>query len=290
MRKILYYSCFLVLYANVVMSQDIPIDNSLLESSSENFVEKVFPTIQVFNFPVTNVLKKGEMKLLLTHHMGKIGQGIDGMFGMYQANSRVGIDLGLTRNFTVGVGNTSRKKYFDGYLKYRFMKQSSKFPVEISGFTSINYSPVLINLPDPVQESWQRIFYYNSLMISRSINEAFSVQLSFSHIHQNLVNSSLDKNDIFCVGFTGNYKLTRMIYFACEYFYFPLNQIVSEDINNHSLSVGIQIHSGPRHVFQIFLSNSESIIPGTVIFENTNKLKMKNLRFCFNIPTTFRIF
>lgn len=81
-----------------------------------------------------------------------------------------------------------------------------------------------------------------------------------------------------------------MIYFACEYFYFPLNQIVSEDINNHSLSVGIQIHSGPRHVFQIFLSNSESIIPGTVIFENTNKLKMKNLRFCFNIPTTFRIF
>ncbi len=290
MQKIFYFLCFSVLFANVVRSQDIPIDNSLLDSSSDNIIEKLFPTIQVFNFPVTNVLKKGEMKLLFTHHMGTIGQGIDGMFGLYQANSRVGIDLGLMRNFTVGVGNTSRKKYFDGYLKYRFIQQSSKFPVEISGYASINYSPVLLNLPDPVQERWQRIFYYNSLMISRSIHEGFSVQLSFSHVHRNLVNSSLDKNDIFCVGFTGSYKLTRMIYLACEYFYFPSNQIVSVDINNHSLSVGIQIHSGPRHVFQIFFSNSENIIPGTVIFENTNKLKIKNLRLCFNIPTTFRIF
>lgn len=290
MRKIFYYFCLSVLCVNVVRSQDIPIDNSLLDSSSENIIEKVFPTIQVFNFPVTNVLKKGEMKLLFTHHMGTIGQGIEGMFGLYQANSRIGMDLGLTRNFTVGVGNTSRKKYFDGYLKYRIIQQSSKFPVEISAYTSINYSPILLNLPDPVQERWQRIFYYNSLMISRLINQGFSVQISFSHIHRNLVNSSFDNNDIFCLGFSGSYKLTRMIYLACEYFYFPPNQIVSEDINNHSISFGIQIHSGPRHVFQIFFSNSENIVPGTVIFENTSKLKLRNLRLCFNIPTTFRIF
>lgn len=269
--------------------EDIPIDNSLGQDS-ETKVDKVFPTIIVYNLPTSTVLRKGELKLYLAHRMGKVGTGIDGFFGLYQANSRIGFDLGMNKFITLGLGTTSQQKFFDGYAKVQLTKQSLQFPFETALYTSIIYSNIKYNVPEDQQHLWQQISYYNQFMISRLINKKIGVQLNLAHVHRNMVKTKIDKNDILSVGGTFNVKLNRMFYFATEYMYLPSNMIGSQDINSHIISTGIQIHTGPRHVFQIFLSNSVGILPSTVITETNSSFLPKNLRISFNIPTTFQLF
>lgn len=279
--------CFFILGLNA--QDDIPVDNSLESSNSSN-VDKNFPTIQIFNLPTTTPLKKGEMKLYLAHRMGVLGTGVDGLFGLYQANSRIGADLGLMKNITIGLGSTSQQKLYDGYIKYRFLSQSSTIPVELAAITMIEYSALKLNNSDDKKAAWQRTSYFNELMLSRAFSSKFSMQLAFAHIHKNMVATKNDKNDMISLGGAVNYKTGRMIYLAAEYMYFPKNQVNSIVVQQHILSLGIQIHTGPRHVFQIFLSNAAGILPGTVLTETTQKLRLNNLRISFNIPTTFNIF
>jgi len=289
MKKLISILAFLCFQYVVFAQDDIPVDNSIAEGESKS-IEKVFPTIQVFNFPTTTVLHKGEMKLYLAHRMGVVGTGLDGLFGLYQANSRFGADLGLTKNITIGVGSTSQQKLYDGYFKIRLIRQTEKFPVELSVFTSAVVSTLKKNYPEDKQASWQRMFYTNELMFSRAITPKFSAQVALAHVHKNMVATSKDKNDIISIGGALNVKTGRMIYWAAEYMYLPNNQIVSSVAQQHIVSLGVQIHTGPRHVFQIFLSNAVGVVPGTIITETQQKFMPKNLRISFNIPTTFNIF
>lgn len=281
-------SCFL--WAHVSLAQDdFPVDNSLMGEES-TVVDKVFPAIQIFNFHTTAILPKGEMKLTFAHRMGVLNTGVEGSFGLYQANSRFGADLGLTPFLTIGVGSTSQKKLYDGYVKFQLTKQSAKFPVETSIFSSVSFSVLKLNYPDNRQAPWQRMFYTSQLLISRSISKKLSVQLAGTYLHKNMVESTNDKNDIFSIGTAMNLRVTRMLYVAGEYVFLPKNQVVPSTVVQHIGSIGIQIHTGPRHVFQIFLSNSVGILPGTVISETQQKFKPKSLRISFNIPTTFKLF
>jgi hypothetical protein len=230
------------------------------------------------------------MKLTFAHRMGVLSTGTSGSFGLYQANSRFGADLGLTSFITFGIGSTSQKKLYDGYVKFQLTRQSAKFPVETSIFSSISFSALKLNYPDNRQASWQRMFYTSQLLVSRSISKKLSVQLTGTYLHKNMVESTNDKNDIFSIGGAVSMKLTRMLYIAAEYVFLPKNQVASLEVQQHIGSLGIQIHTGPRHVFQIFLSNSVGILPGTVISETQQKFKPKSLRISFNIPTTFKLY
>ncbi len=62
MKNLILVFALICFYYNMLAQDDIPIDNGISDSENK-IVEKVFPTIQVFNFPTTTVLKKGEMKL-----------------------------------------------------------------------------------------------------------------------------------------------------------------------------------------------------------------------------------
>ncbi|NSW46545.1 MAG: hypothetical protein HPY79_12095 [Bacteroidales bacterium] len=289
MKKFWFAIALLSLNFNSRAQDDIPVDNSLSDNDNSK-VEKIFPTIQIFNLPTTTLLPKGEMKLYLAHRMGVMGTGLDGLFGLYQANSRFGADLGLNRFLNIGIGSTSQQKLYDGYLKTRIIKQSNKFPLEISAFTSIAISALKPNYPEDKQATWQQVFYTNELLFSRAFSNRFSGQLAFAHVHKNMVATAKDKNDIISFGGALNLKTGRMIYLAAEYMYLPANQVVSTEAQQHIVSLGVQIHTGPRHVFQIFLSNAVGIVPGTVLTETQQKFTPKNLRICFNIPTTFNIF
>lgn len=289
MRKCLLTILGFVFPLIAISQDDIPVDNSLLNTDNSK-VEKIFPTIQIFNFQTTTLLPKGEMKLYLAHRMGVIGTGASDLFGLYQANSRFGADLGINRFFNIGIGSTSQQKLYDGYIKARFIKQSNKFPFEVSLLTSIAISALKPFYPEDKQAVWQQVFYTNELLLSHAFSNRFSGQLAFAHVHKNMVATAKDKNDIVSFGGALNLKTGRMLYIAAEYMYLPDNQIVSVKSQQHILSLGVQIHTGPRHVFQIFLSNAVGIVPGTVITETQQKLIPKNLRISFNIPTTFNLF
>ena len=291
MRKLLF-TWFIVFWLFQGFAQDdIPIVGDFGEDSP--IVDKTFPSIQIFNFPTTDVLPRGEMKLYIGHRMGEISTGIDGLYGLFTANSRIGADLGLLKNLTIGVGSTSQQKIYDGYFKYRIIKQGDrKIPFTISLFSDVSATFAEKSYPDGKDELWRNLSYFSSFMLSRKFNEKFSAQASFAVIHKNLVVSSNDKNTMFSGGLALNYKLSRIWYLAAEYKLFSKNQIKSIHVSSNQVSLGFQLHSGPRHVFQFFLSNSGGLNESTIITETVHQKRMalNHLRICFNIPTTFKLF
>lgn len=291
MNKIAILCLSLLLFTSVYAQDSIPIVDDFGEDSP--IIDKTFPTIQIFNLPTTDVLPKGEMKLYIGHRMGELSTGIDGLFGLFTANSRIGADLGLLKHLTIGFGSTSQQKIYDGYVKYRIIQQGNhKMPITISIFSDISATFAEKTYPDGKDELWRKLSYFSSLMLSRKFSERYAAQASVAVIHKNMVASTDDKNTMYSVGIAMNYKLSRMWYLAGEFNYFPSDQIKSYQVSNKQISLGFQLHTGPRHVFQFFLSNSGGLNENTVITETMHhkKMALNHLRICFNIPTTFKLF
>lgn len=291
MKKTIISFLFALLVASTYGQDDIPMDTTL-DNTSDEIVDKVFPAIQIFNHPTTDVLPRGEMKLYLGHRMGELGTGASGLFGLYSANSRIGADVGLFRNITVGIGSTSQSKLYDAYGKWLIVRQGShKMLISIAVFSNATIATGNLGYPEGLkEETWQRLTYTSELLFSRKFTHRISAQMMVAYIHRNMVVNTKEKNGVFAAGVAANFKITNVWHIAAEFNVVPKNQIFLEGFRNTQLSVGVQIHTGPRHVFQLFLSNSSGINESTVLTQSFGAKGLKHLRISFNIPTTFKIF
>ncbi len=291
MRKEILFLIVLIWVIPTIAQDDIPLDTTIT-SESDNLVEHTFPAIQIFNHPTTDVLRTGEMKLYIGHRMGEVGTGVEGLFGLYSANSRFGADVGIFKTVTIGIGSTSQSKLYDAYGKWLIVKQGwKKMPVSIAIFSNATIQTGDMGFPSTAKvETWQRMNYTSELMFSRKFTDRISAQLMAAYIHRNMVATIKDKNGVFAAGVAANFKITNVWHIAAEYNYVPDGQIDLEGFRNSQLSIGVQMHTGPRHVFQLFFSNSGGINENTVLTQSTGGKGLKHLRLCFNIPTTFKIF
>lgn len=289
MIKASAFFCFIILSTHMFAQDGIPVVDDFGEE--ESIVENVFPAIQIFNLHTTSVLSAGDMKLYIGHRMGEISSGTEGLYGLYTANSRIGADIGFTKKFTFGVGTTSQQKIFDAYGKYSIVHQGNfKVPVSIAFLSNIAIKTAKQAYPEDQIETWQKLSYYSSLMVSRKVTKNFSVQGMAAVIHRNMVPKANDKNTIFATGVSVNYKINRHWHLAGEYVFVPEEQISSTSVTPHIVSLGVQLQTGPRHVFQIFFSNSGGLNEFNTFTATQKAFSLNSIRFCFNIPTTFKFF
>jgi hypothetical protein len=223
------------------------------------------------------------------------------MFGLDQASMRIGMDYGITNRFTVGAGRSAgglvnpTEKEYDAFLKYRILWQSTgekNIPVSVTAFSS-----VLINalketkrdstkIPDSVNlQPIHRFSYAYQVLIARKFGKAFSLQLSPTLIHYNLVDSSHSPNNLFSIGIGTRIKLTPRSSLNIEY-YPQFNRL--SDIYENSFSVGYEVETG-GHVFQFHLTNSTSMAESTFITETKDSWGKNEIHMGFNISRVFTI-
>ena len=135
--------------------------------------------------------------------------------------------------------------------------------------------------------STYRTKYFTQLLVARKFNTAFSLQLTRSWLHYNLVPTSLDKNNIFVLGAGGRAKISKRISVNAEYNYLFPDQVVSTDVYN-SLSAGIDIETG-GHVFQFVFSNSRGLVPTVFLTNTTDSWTDGEIYFGFNISRVFNL-
>ena len=133
-----------------------------------------------------------------------------------------------------------------------------------------------------------RMSYMHQLLVARKFNNRFSLQLSPTYLHRNLVYSPEDLNDIFAVGVGGRFKITNRISANFEYFY--VNKLKTIEYTNYynPLSFGVDIETG-SHVFQLFLTNSIAILENGFLGETTDSWKKGDIHFGFNISRVFSL-
>lgn len=264
---------------------------SLLEGDEEEerteYVTAAFKTNRVINLHSIESTSAGVLDVKISHRFGFINQGIKDLFGLDQAMIRIGADLGITDNLTIGIGRSNFEKTYDGFAKYTFLRQSrgaKNMPITVAGLGSV--SIMTIEFADPERDNFfsSRLFYSFQLIMGRKFNENFSLQLSPTVVHRNLVKTAVESNDVFALGIAARQKLSKRIAINAEYLYVLPDQLA--DNFRNSFSIGFDIETG-GHVFQLHFTNSTSMIEKGFVAETNGNWLDGDIHFGFNVSRVF---
>lgn len=258
------------------------------EDETIDYTSATFKTTRLaLGYSVENPVKN-DMIFLISHHFGNINGGAYEFFGLDQATIRLGLEYGLTDRLTIGYGRSSYNKTYDGYLKYKVLRQSSgakNMPVTMNLVAGASINSLKWENPDQENYFSSRMTYLFQVLVAKKFNKNLSLQFMPSLVHKNLVATSADKNDIFTIGAGGRYKFTKRTSINVEYHYVIPDQIDSYDYTN-SLTIGFDIETG-GHVFQLFFTNSVPINVTDFLTQTTDKWGNGDIYFGFNISRIF---
>ncbi|MBW1296485.1 DUF5777 family beta-barrel protein [Aquimarina litoralis] len=258
-------------------------------TETKNYTTATFKGTRILNGHSVENRKKGTLEFLISHRFGRVNLGADELYGLDQSNIRFAFEYGVTDNLMIGVGRSSFDKTYDGFVKYKFLKQSTgkkAFPFTATLFSSLAYRTLKDFDPENEPTFSQKLSYVTQILIARKFSSAFSLQITPTYIHRNSVKINDDPHGIFAVGVGSRVKITKRISVNGEYYY-TANPLKSIDASN-SLAFGVDIETG-GHVFQIILSNSITMIEKSFITESTDDFFEGDIHLGFNISRAFQI-
>ena len=285
MKKI-FLTVFLILASLQLSSQDL-LDILELEAPvTENIVSATFKGTRIVNGHSIENRKNKELEFIISHRFGRVNTGFEELFGLDQANIRFALEYGLTDDLTAGLGRSSFEKTYDGYLKYRLLKQktgANAFPFAVSLFGSIaaKSQKAIAGNERTFAES---LFYVGQVLIAKKVNSSLSIQVTPTYVHRNLATIAADPHDIFALGFGTRVKLSKRVSLNAEY-YQQFQKLTSVNARN-SLAFGVDIETG-GHVFQIILSNAITMVEKSFITETTGNFFGGDIHLGFNLSRTF---
>ncbi len=287
MKKRSWLILFLVISASRIFGQEDLLKMVEGDTAKKEYVTQAFKSSRVINGHSIEMIAKGNMDFRILHRFGLVNTGLKNMFGMDQANMRMGFDYGITSNLTIGIGRSNVNKELDGFIKFRPIRQSkgersSPFSVVLIAGTSLSTLPWI----DPDRKNYfsSRMAYFGQVLVGRRFSDRFSFQIAPTMVHRNLVPLATDDNDAFALGFGARFKLSRRISFVADY-----HQILSgidKDIYSNPLALGFDIETG-GHVFQLHFSNSQGMNEKAFITNSTDKWGNGDIRFGFNLSRMF---
>jgi hypothetical protein len=233
----------------------------------------------------------GVLDFKISHRFGPIRNGLYDVFGLDDASIRIGLDYGVTDRLMVGFGRSSKEKIFDGFAKYKILRQSSglrKMPITLSYLVDAQIKTVKFSDPNRDNLFSSRLYYTHQVLIGRKFSEGLSLQLMPTVIHRNLVETRSEKNTVLVMGIAGRVKLSRRVALNAEYYYVLPDQLAPQYTN--VLSIGFDIETG-GHVFQLHFSNSADMTYKGFVTETTEEWfsNPTGIRFGFNIARVFTI-
>jgi hypothetical protein len=267
-----------------------------------------FKGSKIINAQTIETVKKRTMDFNITHRFGNIGEASNGgahtLYGLDNvADVRIGFDFGITDNITLGVGRSSQNELIDGFIKYRFLCQTTDnhIPFSIAVYSDMSYNPQSSSqfyrgaIETSKRTELQRVSYTTQLIIARKFGWRFSMELLPSYQHRNFVvgvinpdNGSEETNGLYSIGVGGRLKITQRFAIIGDYFY-----TFSDYRNNNSenpffapLALGFEIDTG-GHIFHLMFSNSAGIIENNYIPHTTDDWLKGGFKFGFNISRVF---
>lgn len=260
------------------------------DEETTNYATASFKTNRVINLHSLENTAAGVFDFKISHRFGTLNQGAYDIFGLDQATIRMGGDFGITNQLMVGFGRSTYEKTYDGYVKYKFLRQSNgkrNMPITAALMASAAVQTLKWQNPDRDNYFSSRLYYTFQLMLGRKFSDAFTLQLSPTLVHRNLVATKAEKNDVMALGIAGRIKLTKRIALNAEYIYVLPDQLAPQFKN--ALSIGFDIETG-GHVFQLHFTNATGMMERGFIAETTGDWTDGGIHFGFNISRVFTVF
>ena len=279
---------FLFLFLSFKVVAQEKLLSLLNEKNETEYASYIFKGTKIVNGQSVEITSKNELKFNIQHRFGPINSGFYNLYGLDYAQVRFSFDYGVNEWMAIGIGRSSVSKTLDGNFKIKLIRQSKgnqNFPLTVV----VNSASYLNQYTDEDRKKSYFLFtdqliYSHQILIARKVNREFSVQVSPTFIHYNLLDRGTRKsNDNISIGIGFRYKLSNRVSLNAETF-----PQIYNSMNDNVLSLGFDIETG-GHVFQLHLSNSPAMIEPIFITETNSNFFNGNIYFGFNISRVFTI-
>ncbi len=285
MKRHLVLLALTFLCINTVNAQDDLLNELEDEAKTKDitYEQPAFKAMKIGNLQSTKVAAKGELYMYVSHRFGALNDGFDTFFGLDNANTKIQMVYGIFNGVQIGMARESIRKTYSSHIKAKFMSQSKDFPVNIVGYATVNIRTDIKEDKYPLLQFADRMSYATQLLVSRRLNNKFSLELAPTFVRQNLVLEPFQKHNQIALGVGGRYKISKRMSINADYVY---NFSRHEDsIYNDPLTIGLDIETG-GHVFQLLFSNAQSTNePGFI--SNAEGDWFGKVFFGFNIVRVF---
>lgn len=318
-KTLITFSFFI--FASSVFSQQDLVDGIFKEKKPKReYVAYTFKTTRVISGHSVETVKKNALDFRVGHRFGDIAvPGISGhTLGGIDAASDILISLeyGILDDLTVGIGRTKGagpfKELYNGFVKYRALKQTEDFKIPMT-ITFLGNGVVSSQRNDPFvggqrlkgQPASHRFSYMLQSLIAVKATSWLSVQLSPTFLWRNYVPHN-DQNGMFFLGFASRAKFTKRFGMVFEYFlpitakggtyreYFPMLRGRTSDAGKPNfsgyfpaLNIGFEFETG-GHVFHVNLTNSEALVENDMLPYTAKNWAQGQFRLGFTISRIFQ--
>tara|TARA_B110000467_G_scaffold86595_1_gene78223 strand:+ start:266 stop:1126 length:861 start_codon:yes stop_codon:yes gene_type:complete len=276
---------FIFCYSYVCFSQNDLL--SLIDNNTTEYSNYIFKGTKVVNSESVEMPDNGVLQFMIQHRFGTLNSGFYNFYGLDNSQVRMSLAYGINDRLSIGIGRSSSLKAIDSNLKYQLFRQSKgnkTFPLTICLNSSIVFKQYFKSTSEnSIFLLSDQFSYSHQLLIARKINRKFSIQLSPTLVHYNLLSIDQFNNDLYSIGYGLRYKLSNRISVNLESF----SQFNSQNKIN-PISIGFDVETG-GHVFQFHLSNSAFMINRAFIHETYDLWSEGSIYFGFNISRVFTI-
>ncbi|SIP96235.1 hypothetical protein SAMN05880574_10321 [Chryseobacterium sp. RU37D] len=278
-KTLIFLSMFV---SSLVFAQEDLLKDIDTIQTNTGISQPAFKALQIVTGQSTKLSAKNEWYIVVAHRFGDVSQGFKEFFGLDDASTKLGVIYGVTDGLSLSLSRETNLKTFEGGAKYKLVKQSEKFPVDIVGYNVLAVNTDLSKDNYPHLQFGDRLSYLTQALISRRFSDDFSLQLTPSYVHKNLYDPAIEDKNQFLAGLGGRYKISKRISINAEYFV---------NFDNHSfyknpLSLGMDIETG-GHVFQLLFTNSQLNSDIGYLTNATGKWGKGQIFFGFNLYRVF---
>ncbi len=287
MKYIYTLVAFFSFTTNIMAQDDLEKLLANDKKPEKEYARNAFKSSRVINGHSMEMIGKGVLDFRILHRFGTFKSGINNFFGLDQATMRMGFDYGVTKDLTLGIGRSTFNKEYDGFVKYRFAHQHTglkAFPLSLVWVSGITLNSTKITDPR-LNDFSNKLGYYHQLIAGRKFSEAFTLQLSPTFVHRNLVEYHTDMNNMVAVGIGGRVKISRRSAFILDTY--PIVYGASS-YNKIPVSIGFDIETG-GHVFQLHITNAKGMNEKSFITETLQDWGKGEIQFGFNLSRVFTI-
>jgi len=269
------------------------VDSSLIyvEPEAPLYVQETFRTFRLVYGHSVETLWKNNLMFAVSHRFGgTINEGIDELFGLDgAANIRLVLAYGITDNLTIGLGRSRTDKLYDGYVKYRILRQKTYgWPLTITALASaaIRTQPFREDIQQNL-EFKHKMKYFSQLMIGSRIG-FFSFQVNPAYSYQTLTQEIGEPNGIFALGGGVRFQVTEALAFTAEYTHPFISDFETENPRRDVVGFGFDI-STARHSFQLQVSNTTGLVGQAYIPNTTGDFFKGDIHIGFHISRKFAL-
>ena len=257
-------------------------------------VRFTFGTTTLIDNNTVETIYKGGLEMQISHRFSQI-ENYHNLFGIYgSANTRIGLNYGITDRLMIGIGTTKDYQLQDIQWKYLILRQTvdNSMPVSLSYYGNFVMDLRTKDAFGPAERFRQihRLSYFTQIIVARKINNMFSVQIApsvtyFNSVPQNIDSTAGYKNLNFGLSAGARANLFGSHSVILEYDQLLTKQNIAVQ-PKPNLSLGWEIGTA-THSFQVFVANYNQIINQRNLVFNTNDFKKGEYLIGFNIHIRF---